>query len=164
MSHPNTSDTLESKTESLKQSSFLQVLREGLFERVAELSQRKTYKAGEFIFIEHSDSDEVYHIESGQVEVSVMLVDADQSLTKVMLEAGDSLGEIGFVTSQPRLGTAKAINDVSLLVWDAQHLRDWCDRHPAEGYVIMSHIARVLAKRLNTWQVRILDSISWGAM
>ena len=132
---------------------------------MAELAERRTYKANEYIFVEFSESNEVYLIETGQVKIEMATLNSsDGDLPHITLGANDSLGEIGFVTNKPRAGTALALTDVTVLVWEAQRFRDWCDRHPEEAYFIMRHIANVLAERLSHWQVRVLDSISWGLL
>jgi CRP/FNR family transcriptional regulator, cyclic AMP receptor protein len=64
------------------------------------------YKDGEIIFQEGSSGDWIYVIESGAVEISKKI--DGEKVVMVVLEPGEIIGELGFITKTPRTATATA--------------------------------------------------------
>ncbi len=73
------------------------------------------YNAGDVIFREGDPSDFVYKIVSGEVEV---FMESDgKTVTLGLMKAGEFLGEMGIVDDQPRSASARAKNQVSMIIY-----------------------------------------------
>ncbi len=87
-------------------------------EMVTKVNERR-FKAGDVLFEEGADGDEVFFIESGTVTVS-----RDDKVI-ALLESGDVLGEIALVTGAPRTATAVAKDDISALTFPKEDFDEW---------------------------------------
>ena len=87
-------------------------------EMVTKVNERR-FKAGDVLFEEGADGDEVIFIESGTVTVS-----RDDKVI-ALLESGDVLGEIALVTGAPRTATAVAKDDISALTFPKEDFDEW---------------------------------------
>jgi hypothetical protein len=87
-------------------------------EMVTKVNERR-FKAGDVLFEEGADGDEVFFIESGTVTVS-----RDDKVI-ALLESGDVLGEIALVTGAPRTATAVAKDDISALTFPKKDFDEW---------------------------------------
>jgi CRP/FNR family cyclic AMP-dependent transcriptional regulator len=68
--------------------------------------EQRDYDAGEVILVEGQDSDFVYRIESGEVEVFTEL--EGRAVLLGTVKAGEFLGEMGIIEGQPRSASARA--------------------------------------------------------
>ncbi len=73
------------------------------------------YNAGDIIFKEGDPSDFVYKIVSGEVEV--FMESGGKTVTLGWMKAGEFLGEMGIVDDQPRSASARAKNQVSMIIY-----------------------------------------------
>lgn len=73
------------------------------------------YNAGEVIFKEGDSSDVVYKIVSGEVEVFVE--SENKTVVLGVVKAGEFLGEMGIVDDQPRSASARAKNEVAVIIY-----------------------------------------------
>ena len=74
------------------------------------------YKAGDIIFKEGDPSDFVYKIVSGEVEV--FMESGGKPVILGLMRAGEFLGEMGIVDDQPRSASARAKNQVSMIIYE----------------------------------------------
>jgi CRP-like cAMP-binding protein len=74
------------------------------------------YKAGDIIFKEGDPSDFVYKIVSGEVEV--FMESGGKTVILGLMRAGEFLGEMGIVDDQPRSASARAKNQVSMIIYE----------------------------------------------
>jgi CRP-like cAMP-binding protein len=133
-----------------------------VLERFAGLAQRRHYGAGEVLFAELSEGDEIFLILGGEAAVQVALANRDQSYDVIHLGPGELLGEVSFVEKGQRSATVTAHSDLEVLVWECDAWREECDRDPRVGYQLTLGIARILAARLRRWNVKLLEESLWG--
>lgn len=131
-------------------------------EPFAQAGRLRNYAAGEIIFAEMTNGTEIFVLVDGEVTIELALANADHPVEIVKLGPGELLGEIAFVDDGPRSATATAVTATTALAWPASVWRELADKDPATGYRLAMAIARVLSQRLRRWNVRILDSVSWG--
>ena len=74
------------------------------------------YKGGDIIFKEGDPSDFVYKIVSGEVEV--FMESGGKPVILGLMRAGEFLGEMGIVDDQPRSASARAKNQVSMIIYE----------------------------------------------
>lgn len=84
----------------------------GILERFA-----RDFEPGTVLFREGDAGEEMYVIQSGEVEISRMI--GDQSQTLAILPAGEFFGEMAIVNDRPRSATAVVKSRARLLVIDS---------------------------------------------
>ena len=80
--------------------------------------QERAYNAGDIILKEGDPSDVVYKIVSGDVEV--FKEQDGQTIVLGVMKAGEFLGEMGVVDDEPRSASARAKNQVSVIIYEEQ--------------------------------------------
>jgi len=74
------------------------------------------HTAGDIIFKEGDPSDFVYKIVSGEVEV--FMEAGGKTVILGLMRAGEFIGEMGIVDDQPRSASARAKNQVSMIIYE----------------------------------------------
>ena len=74
----------------------------------------KKFEAGKYIFREGDEGIEAYVIQSGQVEISRKSGSRDVPIAKV--GKGSFIGEMALIDEKPRMATARALKDTTLMV------------------------------------------------
>jgi CRP/FNR family cyclic AMP-dependent transcriptional regulator len=150
----------------LKQSDIFYQLTPTQLELVANLCQEVVYQAGEMIFRENSDSQELYIIAQGEVEILIESANsaaasgsgADTVITK--LRRGQSFGEIALVDEGLRSASARvAQKDTRLLVIPRDKLIMLCETYPQLGYRLMHNLAADLAMKIRNTDLRMRDQL-----
>lgn len=80
--------------------------------------KERAYNAGDIILKEGDPSDVVYKIVSGDVEV--FKEQDGQTIVLGVMKAGEFLGEMGVVDDEPRSASARAKNQVSVIIYEEQ--------------------------------------------
>jgi len=140
-------------------------------EMLASICEEKTVKLGDIIFEENANSDEMYVIARGAVEV---LVDPTMvggpgarkrgtgPVTIATLRAGQTFGEIALVDQGLRTASARcAETDTHLLVVPRSRFMKLCDTYPELGYRVMRNIAADLAFKIRGSDLAIREQLLW---
>ena len=153
---------MEEKLQAIKSNPLFETFDDSVLKRFAESCSVTRFKAGEIIFVETSEGEEIYLITDGEVSIRIALANADQDYEIIREQRGDLLGEVRFIDNLPRSATAIAETDVELLVWHNSSWQEICDEDARTGYRLTLGIAKILSDRLRRWNVRILDAVEWG--
>lgn len=154
----------------LKQADIFYQFTATQLEQVATLCQEITFQEGEVIFLEGSDSDELYIIVQGAVDIQVNPalvstpnahpIEQSQPITITTLKRGQSFGEITLVDQGLRSATARAaINNTRLLVIPSGKLLLLCDTEPKLGYRMMHNLAADLALKIRSTDLLLREEL-----
>lgn len=77
--------------------------------------ERKVFFAGQKIFSEGEQGDRAYLIQDGTIEILKRQPDGGEALLAVVGK-GELLGEMALVDDQPRMASARAQSDVSVII------------------------------------------------
>lgn len=113
------------------------------------------YHAGSILYTEgKKDPDDLFIVLSGEVEISSpnRFVEEGSPL-QVRLGTGDVLGIIGFVSDEPHVGTAKAIEDSTLATLSRREFNHLCEKHPPIAIALL----KFLVTALDHFTTRLLD-------
>ena len=132
--------------------SLFKLLTPSELEAVAEVVREKNYRRGESIFVENQDGDTVYIISSGTVKITKLCQGKD--LEVITLYAGDFFGEIALFERVPRTGTAKVIENSTVMLLSRDDFARLISRNPYAGIKIMYRIIQDMAKRLQRMNIQ----------
>jgi len=105
-------------------------------------SYQSSYAPGDTVFDEGDPSDQLYVIQSGEVELTRETSTGQRVVAR--LGAGDFFGELGVVLGERRTTRAVAVNATRLLALDRDTLESMCMAQPE----IAIRMIRVLVSRL----------------
>ncbi len=151
----------------LKQTDIFYKMTLPQLELISNLCLERSYQTGQIIFPESTDSDELYIIIDGEVDIQVnpaLVSDQPQdtfsSITIATLRRGQSFGEIALVDNGLRSATARATQDKTrLLIIARDKLMLLCDTNPQLGYRLMYNLAADLAFKMRSTDLRIREEL-----
>jgi CRP/FNR family transcriptional regulator, cyclic AMP receptor protein len=122
---------------------------------------RRTYQAGETVFVETEPGAGMYVIQSGHVGI-VMKAESETPRVLAELSPGDFFGEMALLGDMTRSATAVARQRSELIGFFHPDLLEIIKFHPHIGAKIALGLSRTLAERLRytndqlreTWDVR----------
>lgn len=110
-------------------------------EKLAELMEQVSFKAGQMVFHQHDPGDALYIVDSGAVRLWVLDEDAKQ-VTLAELQAGDFTGEIAVLDNGERSANATALTDTVLHKLRSDHFQDFLLQHPAIAVDVIREVGR----------------------
>ena len=154
----------------LKQADIFYKFSDAQLEKVAEICQEKEYTTGEIIFFERTNSDELYIIIHGVVDILVnpTLVgdyhnQHQPAVTIATLRRGQSFGEIALVDQGLRSATARAAQDQThLIIIPRDQLIKICEANSDLGYRLMLNLAADLAFKIRSTDLKIREKLLYG--
>jgi CRP/FNR family cyclic AMP-dependent transcriptional regulator len=129
----------------------------GDLRKLAEISSLRHFKAGEVFFHEGDKQDYVYIVLTGRVALD-MFVPHHGKVRFFTCEEWDSFGWSS-VTPVVRTRTAGAVGVMAgtVIATDTDKLQELCDRDHDIGYFFMRQMSNVIASRLLTTRLQLLD-------
>ncbi len=142
---------------------FKGVPREDLLE-VAKICSARSYRAGEVVFEEDSEGDELYVIHRGSVEVLIWArtPEGETRLSAInTIWEGRSFGEMVLIGGGTRSATIRCAQDCLLLVLNRFEFDRLCEHNPQIGYRVMRNIAEDLVYKLRSSSLLLRGQIKW---
>jgi CRP-like cAMP-binding protein len=163
-------DLMSGFTQILKQADIFYQLTPTQLDLISNLCEEHNYQTGDIIFTENSDSDELFVIAQGVVDILVnpTLVSDDpaalqEPVTIATLRRGQSFGEMALVDRGLRSATARsAENNTRLLTIPREKLMLLCDTYPQLGYRLMRNLAADLALKIRSTDLRIREELLYS--
>ena len=119
-------------------------------------SSNRVYEPGEFLFREGETADSFFLIREGKIAVE-MAAPGATSLTMATVGRGDVLGWSWIVPPYLHRSDARAIERTRALALDAVCLRQKLETDHELGYRLLSKFVGVMAQRLESARVQLLD-------
>jgi CRP-like cAMP-binding protein len=116
--------------------------------KLAAITSRKTIAAGEQIFREGDEADNLYVVIRGEVEVQYVLATEDLWSVDVMRD-GDLLQWSAIIEPYKATAAGLAKKETLLLCINAEKLRELFDTDPYVGCELSVQVAKQLARRLD---------------
>ncbi|MDH5182596.1 MAG: cyclic nucleotide-binding domain-containing protein [Gammaproteobacteria bacterium] len=126
---------------------------------------KRHYPAGSVIFKMGDESNNVYLILSGEVQATGRAQTSDGKELKPSFKTfdeGELFGEMVLFDRLPRSAMVSVIRDAEVAEINGQALLDYMDKHPEQGYLILSHIVTSLVSRLRETNEKLFSVYSWG--
>jgi CRP-like cAMP-binding protein len=133
--------------QALSQSAVFRSLDETELDRLAAACGRRTFGAGEMVFLRGEAGDCMYVVAEGTVAVTLASVDG-RDLLLAVLGAGRSFGELSLVDRRPRVATVTARERSVLVTVPRAAASDLLTRRPAVVAALLEAMA-ALVRRLD---------------
>ncbi len=132
-------------------------LAETAIERIAGFTSTISAYRGQAIVEEGEKSADLYLVLDGRVEVQVESISPFMEIGLSKLGAGEVFGELGLIDNGERASTIIALVPGEFAVIRADKLRDYFNERPDIGLVFMRNLARILGRRLNSMNRRVMN-------
>jgi CRP/FNR family transcriptional regulator len=146
------------KAELLKQQVLLQDIDEGGLIRIANITKQVTIKKGEQLFKEQDNTNGLWLIHSGKIEISRVTADGWRQ-TLVVLPAGHFFGELSILENRNHVATAVALEDTELLLIPKEEFEKMMEEDCALALHIVKRIAIVMSKNLRRMNDKFLSAL-----
>lgn len=139
---------------------LFQQMSEKHFEKILGIASLIEIDAKEELFREGDPEDFLYFVIQGRVAIEMYI----PSRGRVRIHTAEPMEEVGWSSVTPvvrrRTADARAVLPTTLLKIDAVKLRQICDEDCSLGYLIMRRMCNVVAGRLLTTRLQLLDVFS----
>lgn len=125
-------------------------------------ARTQEFSAGDVLFHELSEGDEIYFIMEGEIRISVELASAHHMAEEIDGGPGELVGEGRFISEGPRPATVTAKTDVTALVWKVADWKAIAREDPMTGYKLAIYAGQVLFARVGKLRDHLINDISWG--
>lgn len=108
-------------------------------------------KGGEWLFHQGDPGDSLYLVVRGRLQVWLGAEgtrEADHLQLLGEMSAGDSVGEVGLISGEPRAAGIRAIRDSLLVRIDQESFGRLAEAHPSLGLKLAANVASMLQKTL----------------
>lgn len=142
--------------ELLRQHPRFKGMPEAFIKAIAGCSKNVVFKAGDYLFREGDDADDIYMIREGLVSLEMDMPGAGPQ-TFMTETVGGVIGLSWLIPPYTWTFDARARQDVRAIGFDATCLRTKCDADPGLGYAVMKQFMPVIVERLHDTRVQMLD-------
>ena len=146
----------------LKQSVPFNEFDDHILNRFIAEAREQHFSAGEVLYHELSEGDQIYLILEGEIRISVELASAHHMAEDIEGRQGELVGEGCFVAEGRRPATVTATSDLKTLVWNASSWKEIAREHPEVGYRLAVYAGQVLFSRVEKLRDHLINDISWG--
>jgi len=146
----------------LQSSRYFSGFDEEVIDRFVACAEHKNLNAGEILFVEQAEEDDIYLLLEGEIKLEVKIADEEHPKEIITLKPGDLPGVQAFIAPGPRFTTATAISNVSLLNWKYDDWETICNDYPNVGFYLCREIAKDIMTALRFERNDLLDHLQWG--
>ncbi|NJD59500.1 MAG: Crp/Fnr family transcriptional regulator [Anaerolineales bacterium] len=136
---------------------WFQVMTEEHFEKMVGIAKVCKFEPGQVIFHEGDKEDFLYVVLEGRVAIEISV----PGRGRMRILTADAMDEVGWSSVTPvvrqRTAGARAVLPSRLVAFDAAELRRLCDEDHDFGYYVMRRLSNVVAGRLMTTRLQLLD-------
>jgi CRP/FNR family cyclic AMP-dependent transcriptional regulator len=136
---------------------WFQVMHEDHFNKLVSIAKIFTFEPGQVIFREGDKEDYLYVVIEGRVAIEISV----PGRGRMRILTADAMEVVGWSSVTPvvrqRTAGARAVLPSRLVAFDATELRKLCDEDHDFGYIVMRRLANVVAGRLMTTRLQLLD-------
>jgi CRP-like cAMP-binding protein len=143
--------------ETLKRIPWFERLESKHFDKLAEIAAIRHVEAGEQLFREGEKEDNLYIVIEGRIALEIFVPHRG----RIRIGTVESMEVFGWSSVTPivhqRTASAFVVLTSLLVVFNSEKLRNLCDEDHDLGYVVMRRLANVIASRLLTTRLQLID-------
>ncbi len=146
------------KPEILKQQVLLQDLDEAGLSKIANITKQFSIKKGDPLFKEKEDTQGLWLIHAGKVEISRVTADGWRQ-TLVVLTAGHFFGELSILENRKHVASATALEDTEIFLIPKEEFERMMEEDCGLALHIIKRIAIVMSKNLRRMNDKFLSAL-----
>ncbi len=140
-------NTADQKVRGIIESYFDQELPPQLLEQL----EKRVLRGGEWLFRQGEAGDSLYFLVRGRLQAWIEPEDTSgKPLLLGEIVPGESVGEVGLLSGEPRSAGIQAIRDSLLIRIDRRKFESLAERHPALVVKLAGNVAKLLQRRTST--------------
>jgi CRP-like cAMP-binding protein len=143
--------------ETLKNILWFERLKIEHFNKLAEIAAIRNVEAGQQLFREGEKEDNLYIVVTGRIALDIFVPHRG----RIRIGTIEPMEVFGWSSVTPnvhqRTASASAVLNSQLIVFNSEKLRQLCDEDHDLGYVVMRRLANVIASRLLTTRLQLID-------
>lgn len=152
--------SLDEKLAALDYSGLAQGMSRQDQEALAALCGTIELEADEILLDEGTESEQLYVIVSGSIEVRFFLA-AEESFQEICrLRQGAVVGEMAMLEDDVHSARTVALEKTTVLVFSNRELQIYLQQHPSIGYQFMFNLGRLLSRRLRFTNLAIRHQLT----
>jgi CRP-like cAMP-binding protein len=136
---------------------WFQVMNAEHFKKMVSIAKIFKFEPGQVIFHEGDKEDYLYVVLEGRVAIEISI----PGRGRMRILTADAMDEVGWSAVTPvvrqRTAGARAVLPSRLVAFDATELRKMCEEDHDFGYYVMRRLANLVAGRLLTTRLQLLD-------
>jgi len=136
---------------------WFSLMPEDHFNKMVNIGRICTFEPGQVIFHEGDKEDYLYVVLEGRVAIEMTV----PGRGRVRILTADAMDVVGWSSVTPvvrqRTAGARAVLQSRLAAFDARELYIYCEEDHDFGYYVMRRLANVVAGRLMTTRLQLLD-------
>ena len=140
--------------------SWFQELDPEHFNKLVSIAGLMNVEAGEELFREGDKEDCLYVVVEGRVALEIFI----PGRGRIRIYTAEPMDIVGWSSITPvvrqRTASARAVLPSRLVCFNAANLFNLCNEDHDLGYVVMRHLSNVVASRLLTTRLQLLDMFS----
>lgn len=125
------------------------------FDELMRIADLVEFQPGEVIHREGDECDRLFLVVKGHVAIE--LSGRKEVLRVDTVGPGGEFGWSAMLMGAGRYFQARALDDVQALSFEAAAVREMCEEDPRFGYALMSRLLAVVAARLQSTRLQIVD-------
>ena len=150
--------TLENLANTLREHPFLQDFAAEHIHRLAAMASEVRFGKGELIFREGDESSFFYLLLAGKVALET---NAPGRIVRIVtVGPGEELGWSSVTPSHSKQFQARSLEETRAVAFDGVRLQHACEEDCRFGYTLMTAMLRVVAHRLQSTRLQLLDMYS----
>jgi CRP/FNR family transcriptional regulator, cyclic AMP receptor protein len=156
-----TTMTMEGVDALLRRQPLVNELTAAQFERLSQLAEVVDFAPGEIIHREGDECSQLFLVVRGHVAIE--MAGSHEVLRVETVVPGGEFGWTAMLLGAGRYFQARALDAVQVLALDAAGLRTMCDEDSDFGYALMRRLLGVVAGRLQSTRLQVVDMLSTPA-
>ncbi len=144
--------------EELKKIALFQNLDSNEMAEILKLSERQEYAKGDVVFRQEDEAKKLFIVEKGLVAMVIQLKPGTERMIATESRGG-AFGWAALLPPQHHTASATCQEPSRLLVLDGAKVRDLCYQNPRLGVKVMEGLARFIANRIYSTNLRMLDAM-----
>ncbi len=131
---------------------------------IARICSARSFRAGEVVFEEDAEGDDLYVIHKGSVEVLIWARSPEGEARQTAINtlwSGRSFGEMVLIGGGTRSATIRCSEDCLMLVINRFEFDRLCEQNPRIGYRAMRNIAEDLVYKLRSSSLLLRGQVKW---
>jgi CRP-like cAMP-binding protein len=142
--------------EILTEMRFTQGMSAATLQRLAEIAEPETVRAGTVLFREGSQNGDLFLIRNGKVALKINVPGKGQA-TVLTAGPGEFIGWSGLIGDAKMTATAVALEETEVFRVSSKKLNDLCGTNHEFCHSLMRGLAQALSQRLVATRLQLLD-------